>query len=129
MILGAAGCAGDDDPTRLQISGKVTDAGQPLEVGGRDIGLGRVVVEFYPLDASGNAAGEPLETASVAESGEFELIDGIPPGRYRIAVRQWDPYPQTDRLQGRFDPENTPIVRDLTAETDSLEIDISRPEG
>jgi hypothetical protein len=123
------GCGGEEGPPRLAISGKLTNAGQPLEVAGRDIGLGRVVVEFYPLDASGEPSLEPLETATVAANGEFNLVDGIPPGKYRIAVHQWDPYPQTDRLESRFDRESSPIVRDLTSETDSLEIDVSRPEG
>jgi hypothetical protein len=123
------GCGGREGPVRLVIHGKLTNAGEPLAVAGRDVALGMVVVEFYPLDAAGNASAEPLETANVPEDGEFNLVDGIPPGRYRIAVRQWDPYPQIDRLQGRFDRENTKIVRDLTSETETLEIDVSRPEG
>ena len=128
-IVLLVGCGGKEGPVRLQIHGHLTNAGQPLVVAGRDVGLGSVVVEFYPLDTAGNASAEPLETAHVPEGVEFNLVDGIPPGRYRIAVRQWDPYPQLDRLAGRFDRENTKIVRDITSETETLEIDVSRPEG
>jgi hypothetical protein len=123
------GCGDDDGPPRLQIHGHLTNAGEPLRVAGADVGLGMVVVEFYPLDEKGQPPTEPLETAHVPASGEFNLVDGIPPGRYRIAVRQWDPYPQVDRLENRFDVHNTKIVRDLTDQTETLEIDVSRPEG
>lgn len=122
------GC-GEEGPQRLQLRGRVTDAGEPLHVEGRDVGLGMVVVEFYPVDAEDNPTAEPIETAHVSESGEFNLVDGIPPGRYQIAVRQWDPYPNVDRLEGRFSRERSEIVRDLTSEDDVLEIDVSRPEG
>ena len=51
---------------------------------------------------------------------------GLPPGKYRIAVRQWDPYPDTDKLGGKFDAQNSPIVREITGEEDIV-IDLSKP--
>jgi hypothetical protein len=123
------GCGGEEGPRRLSLEGSVTNAGDPLRVEGRDVGIGMVVVEFYPVAEDGSASTDPLESASVSESGEFVLVDGIPPGRYKIAVRQWDPYPQVDRLDGRFSPVNTQIVRELTSDDQVLEIDVSKPEG
>ena len=52
--------------------------------------------------------------------------NGIPPGKYRIAVRQWDPYPDRDRLEGKFSEKETPIVRDVDGKT-PIDIDLSKP--
>jgi hypothetical protein len=110
----------------VRVRGRVTNAGQPLEVEGTDVGLGSVAVGFYPM-YDGEELVE-LTSAQANAEGHFELIDGIPPGTYRITVRQWDPYPQVDRLKGKFDEKRSKIVRQLTGEED-LVIDVSKPEG
>jgi hypothetical protein len=106
----------------------VTNAGQPLVVQGADIGLGMVAVGFYPMHDESQELVE-LTSAKADANGYFELIDGIPPGTYRITVRQWDPYPNVDRLQGKFDEKRSPIIRQFTGEESELAIDVSKPEA
>lgn len=43
-------------------------------------------------------------------------------------VRQWDPYPQNDKLGGEFSEANSRIVREIGGGED-ISIDVSRPEG
>ncbi len=122
LLVGAlmAGCAPQGEKV-VRVKGRITQAGQPLEVQGRDLGLGSVQVLFYRIGDDGkqdtNGEGGPVD-----ENGYFTVLGrdgrGIPAGKYRIAVRQWDPYP-TDKLQGRFDEQNSPIIL----------IDVSKPEG
>ncbi len=108
------------------VMGRVTSGGAPLHVEGRDIGLGMVTIGFFPMVEDG-----PLVEATSAQAdaeGNFELIDGLEPGKYLISVRQWDPYPQTDRLKGRFDERNSKIIRDFSGNEAELVIDVLDPE-
>jgi len=132
-VVALAGCGGggDDGPQVTAVSGELTKGGQPLEVSGREVGTGRVVVEFYQLKDDGSVSTDPFE-AEVAPDGSFQVAGlkgrGIPPGKYKIAVRQWDPYPQTDRLNGAFSRDQTPLVRQVESGK-PLVIDLDKPEG
>lgn len=130
VCLATGGCGSGGGET-VQAKGRVTDAGKPLEVQGRDVGIGVVRIEFYRIGEDGKQATEP-ETAVADEDGYFDLPGrdghGIPPGKYRIAVRQWDPLPDVDRLGGRFDAQHSPIIREVTGREDIV-IDVSKPEG
>lgn len=130
LCLAVAGCGSGAEKV-VRVRGNVTDAGRPLDVEGRDIGVGMVKVEFYRIGEDGTQSTDPEGTVADAD-GNFDVPgpngNGIPPGKYRIAVRQWDPYPQEDKLGGRFDPENSPIIRQITGGEEIL-IDVSKPEG
>lgn len=123
------GCGGAPVEKTYKVSGSVTDNGQPLVVAGADIGVGMVQVLFYLQQPDGTQASE-WESAKVDAAGKFSLLGkdgrGIKPGKYRIAVRQWDPYPQTDKLGGKFDEKNSPIIREINGDT-TLELDIAKP--
>lgn len=129
------GC-GSGNPSEGEVvivRGKVTNAGQPLKVAHADVGAGWVQVVFVKDAGQGAAAGADQTYSTKAdEAGAFELKgrfgNGIPPGKYRIAVRQWDPYPNKDGLQGKFSEQQTPIVREVDGKT-PLEIDVSKPQG
>lgn len=124
------GCGGGDAEETVTARGRLTNAGQPLTVQGMDVGIGMIQVEFYRIGPDGKQLETP-ETATVDADGYFNVTGrggGLPPGKYKIAVRQWDPYPQVDKLQGRFDAQNSPIVREITGDGDLL-IDLSKPEG
>jgi hypothetical protein len=90
-----------------------------------------VRVEFVALDHSGKETGTPPEGTIADDEGHFDLPGpdgtGLPPGKYRIGVRQWDPYPNLDQLKGRFDAKTSPIVRDVTG--DEIIIDLAQPNG
>lgn len=126
-----AGCGGSNEPPMMPVKGRVTKGGAPLQVAGQEVGIGMVQVGFYRLEGDGSQKGTPWE-AKVDPQGNFTLFgpsgNGIPPGKYKITVRQWDPYPQTDKLQGQFDEKNSKIVREINGASD-LAIDVSKPEG
>jgi hypothetical protein len=113
-----AGCGGPRDGA-VPVRGTVTNAGQPLAVKGRDVGLGYVELHFYRMHDDGAVDTSPND-AAVDESGNFSVRGrdggGLPPGKYKITVRQLDPAPNNDKLKGRFDLKNSRIVRELTGE-------------
>jgi hypothetical protein len=129
LCLVVAGCGGGEKT--VPVRGRVHSAGEPLHVKGRDIGLGMVQIQFYRLDEDGQQSTITAEAVANAD-GRFDAPGrqgrGIPPGKYRIAVRQWDPYPQVDKLQGKFDEKRSRVVREIPGEGD-LDIDVSKPEG
>ncbi len=134
-IAAILGCGGKSpsEGVVVVVRGKVTNAGQPLQVARADVGAGWVQIVFSK-DAGTGAVVDPNQTYTTKadDSGAFELKgrfgNGIPPGKYRIAVRQWDPYPDKDRLDGKFSEQQTPIVREV-ADKLTIEIDLSKPEG
>ncbi len=124
-----AGC--HKGPAAVAVKGQVTNAGQPLHVAGREQGLGMVQLECLRLGEDGRTTAD-AEGAVADDQGRFEVHGrdgkGILPGKYRIAVRQWDPYPQNDKLGGKFSEANSRIVREISGGED-INIDVSRPEG
>lgn len=131
ILAGFIGCESpavrQDKAGRFSVSGKLTDGGSPLQVEGRDIGLGMVKIQFLELDESGSLIDEDsdLETTVDAE-GKFNVpAGGLLPGNYRVAVYQFDPYPGNDVLKGKFDLHNSPIVQEFTDDT-TLDIDLSK---
>src|SRR5262245_61761292 len=59
--------------------------------------------------------------------GTFEVL-GVKPGKYKVAVEQFDPSPQTDKLEGAFSATKTTIVRDIDGKK-PVEIDLANPNG
>ncbi len=127
--LSLAGCGGSGEEV-VPARGRVLLNGEPLQVRGRDVGLGSVKVEFYRLGEEGAPSDAP-EGMVVDERGYFELPGrdgrGIPPGKYRVAVYQYDPHPE-DKLGGRFGKDNSPIVVEVSGKED-LAIELSEYEG
>jgi hypothetical protein len=130
LLTLAAGCGGPRDGA-VPVRGTVTNAGQPLAVKGRDVGLGYVELHFYRIADDGTMESSP-DDAAVDDLGNFSVRgrdgNGLRPGKYKITVRQLDPAPNIDKLKGRFDLKNTRIVREVTGD-DEIHIDVSRPEG
>jgi len=122
-----AGCGGSTKEA-VPAKGRLLHAGQPLQVQGMEAFAGMVQVEFYRIGPDGKLSDVP-ETAVADRDGYFDIgARGLAPGKYRIAVRQWDPYPEVDKLEGKFDASHSPIVREITGKEDIL-IDLSKPEG
>src|SRR5947207_3344689 len=44
--------------------------------------------------------------------GSYKIVE-VPPGTYKIGIEQWDPTPQSDKLQGAFKPGDSKVIRDL----------------
>jgi hypothetical protein len=131
LLMALAGCGADTGPeykASTILKGKVTKGGQPLVVDKSKMGdYARVEATFIP-----QAGGTP-HTVVVQPDGTFDMVttEGkpLPAGKYKVAVRQWQPVNSNDLLQGKFDEKNTPIVRDITADTKEVTIDLDNPNG
>lgn len=122
--LFTGGCGGPAGPAPVMVRGEVTNNGEPLKVKPM---VGRVQVTFFPLNEAGEPAGDRAE-AAVLPNGEFTVHGsngkGIPPGKYKIAVRQWDEFPTKDVLQGKCDEKNSKIIREVKGGEDIIIIDV-----
>lgn len=109
MTIWLSGCGGG----KASVTGTVTNKGKPLTVKPM---VGRVQVTFIPVVAAGAPPADPQE-AVVKPDGSFTVPGtdgkGLAPGKYKIAVRQWDVFPQVDTLGGEYDAENTPFEREI----------------
>ncbi|WP_254507052.1 carboxypeptidase-like regulatory domain-containing protein [Anatilimnocola floriformis] len=123
LLFVFAGC-GSSGPVMVACEGTLLLNGKPLEVAKREIGVGQVSLEFIPVENTPNA--QPYG-AQVDAAGKFSLPGGVTPGKYKVVVRQWDPYPQVDKLQGKFDKEHTPLVRQIDGKS-PINIELSKPE-
>ena len=131
LILGCSQASNGIKETVVPVKGRVTNAGQPLAIS--NTVLGWVEVAFMEIKGEGKQAQAGQAFAAHADaSGAFTipglLGNGLPPGKYRIAVQQWDPFPKTDKLGGKFSKQSTKIVREVTGKEEVL-IDVSKPEG
>jgi hypothetical protein len=126
------GCSSEPQEKVSAVRGKLTNAGAPLQVAGREAGVGRIEINFHALQPDGTAS-ESFESASPDDQGNYTLRGrngkGIKPGKYRIAIRQWDPYPDNDKLGGKFSLENSKIEREVGETDTTIDIDVSKPEG
>jgi hypothetical protein len=124
-LLFLAGC-GPKGPKTYVVTGSVMKGGKPLEV--KPV-IGRVRVVFDPQDEElKNSIGKV--DAVVKADGTFSVVGnnskGIPAGKYKIYVYQYDPMP-TDLLQGAFAEGRSPLVREVTGKNDHFEIDLDKP--
>ena len=46
----------------------------------------------------------------VGSDGKYTLEKGVPPGKYVVNLTAMDPYPQTDKLGGRYAPGQSKLV-------------------
>jgi hypothetical protein len=132
LIFLLSGCSSTPQEKVSAVRGRLTNAGAPLEVAGKEAGVGRIEINFHALGADG-IAGEAFESASPDDQGHYKMRGrdgrGIKPGKYRIAIRQWDPYPDNDKLGGKFSFENSKIVREVGETETTIDLDVSKPEG
>jgi hypothetical protein len=115
LSLLAAGC----QPGSTKVTGKVVRDGQPIPVSP----TGVIQVTLIPDVAPGTPYTPVI--ARCEPDGSFVLLE-VKPGKYKIAVEQLDPSPQTDKLGGAFGKEKTPIVRDIDGKK-PIEIDLAKP--
>ncbi|PQO37040.1 hypothetical protein C5Y96_07735 [Blastopirellula marina] len=116
LILLASTCLLGCGDGNSHVTGTLTNNGTPLEVGEKGV----VQVQFIQLQ-DGKPKG--FRTAqSVDKVGHFEAT--VPPGNYRIAILQLDPYPDKDLLKGAFDDRKSPIEKDLSS-SQSIEIELA----
>jgi len=116
-LLAVSGCGGNSGET--EVSGKVTQDGQPLEVSEQ----GEFVMVFYEL--KNGQMGERSYVASIQRSGEYQVA--LPPGEYRVGVQLMDPYvKQVDKLRGAYGQMKSPITVQITEESTTVDIELNR---
>jgi hypothetical protein len=115
VALVLAGCGGGYTPDEgVVVEGKILQGGQPLEVPNREVGLGSVEVQLIPTGALAGQVG--VETALAEADGSFRVQGagrGIKPGKYKVVVYQHDQGMNSDKLQGAFSDQNSPIEVDI----------------
>jgi hypothetical protein len=111
----ASGC----EPSPTKVTGKVLRDGKPIPVSA----TGVVQVTLIPDVASGTQFTTYIGRCE--PDGSFVVLD-VKPGKYKIAVEQFDPNPQTDKLGGAFSATKTTIVREIDGKK-PIEIDLAKP--
>lgn len=113
LTLLLIGCGGSGE---VEVSGKLTKGGEPLQVSEN----GDVQITFAQIDGGTQTGHQFL--ASPDDSGQYSV--NVAPGEYKVAVVQLDPYPDNDKLEGKFNQENTPIKKTIDGgETWDIELD------
>jgi hypothetical protein len=127
-----AGCR--SGPKKHVVSGTVLKGGKPLTV--RPL-LGRVRVVFDPQDAEVKGK-MGLVDAVVKPDGAFTVPGpdnrGLPAGKYKVYVYQYDPFPpppggeqQADILKGAFAEGKSPLAVEVAPGSTELNIDLDKP--
>ena len=146
-----AGCSsGPKEGPVVLVNGKLTNNGVPLEVKkatGPSPGGGVDIVFSEYTEGGKRPDPSRVFTASVDADGSFKLPGrfgrGIPIGKYRIGVHQWEPVERkpgvmapkgsspkgVDLLKGKFEDNTSPIVRELAEKDRTIEIDLAKPSG
>jgi hypothetical protein len=123
-LLPLTACSKPAGPQMVACQGTLLKDGKPLEVAQREIGVGQVKIDFIPADATGPTP--QSFGATVDPKGNFSVPGGMTPGKYKVAVYQWDPYPNVDKLQGAFAPDKTSLIREVDGKSD-IKIDLAQP--
>jgi len=126
VLTAIAGCgSGVKLPKGVIVKGKVLKGGIPLEAPNRAGGSSQIRVLLFPVNAGPqDQRSEAYDLAT--ESGDFSIVYagyGVEPGKYKLAVLQFLD-PNKDGLEGKFDPENTPMEIDVPSDKVGGTIDV-----
>ncbi len=115
LVFTAIGCGSGDEyapPAGVTITGKIYNGGGPMRMERPDVGLGSIELTLVPEGADATNENLDLETTIAEVDGSFMFEgpgDGIPAGKYRLAVYHYENGPGEDNLEGAFSPVNSPI--------------------
>ena len=116
-----AACGGEG---RLNVMGKVLKGGAPLTVSEDEY----VRVTFFPVTADGGPPKNTYAASYDGKSGTFRATgadgQGIPPGKYRIAVEHEKN--RRDLFKGGYDGDHSPFECDIDRRTKPLVIDLDK---
>lgn len=127
FLLVMAGCGDKTADGSGQFTGKILLDGKPIEVQGREVGIGRVILKFIPVEAGGKT----VQTDAAAD-GSFLITGangngaaGIKPGKYKISVVAEDN--GKDKFAGKYGDANATITRDISLTEKDFVIDLAKP--
>ena len=117
VCLPPAGC----EKSSMTVKGTVLRDKKPIPVSATGVVQVTLIPDVPP--------GTPYTTfiGRCNPDGTFEVL-GVKPGKYKVAVEQFDPSPQTDKLEGAYSPTKTTIVREVDGKK-PIEIDLANPNG
>jgi hypothetical protein len=123
VVLMAAGCGG---PSMIQPKGRVLKNGSPLALKDDEY----VNVFFVPIIADGETHPGDVYAARYNDADGTFLATGkngkgLPPGKYRISVEHFRR--KKDLLDGKFNGEKSPFVREVKDATTELTLDLDKP--
>jgi hypothetical protein len=144
-LLLAAGCGSSN---RVWATGKVIKGGSNyVPPKGEHVDVTLIAIDVPSQSDKAVHAGDQFSADVDDEKGTFVIRgsdgEGIPPGKYRVAVTQkmsreaFDAaYPkpapgitrETDRLDNRYGPETSSIIREVKT-SGELVIDLDHPSG
>lgn len=117
--LGAAYFAGLFDETVCNVSGKVTRDGKPLAWKSEG---GHLLVLFVP--ETRRVGQDPYLAETDRAAGTYRVA-GVKTGRYRVAIQQFDEK-HADALNSKYDPAQTKLVVEVTADGQVIDIDLPK---
>jgi hypothetical protein len=111
----------------LKTKGRLLKGGSPVIPAEDEV----VRVAFVPMMEGQEKAKDYYMAEFNRTDGSFQVVGkdgkGLPPGKYRIAVEYMKQ--RRDMLGGAFDHKSSPLVREVTASTGELTLDLSNPKG
>jgi hypothetical protein len=119
IALGLAG--GCNRSHTVTVEGSVVQNGQPIKVTDK----GYIQVTLQPDVAAGTPFSPKLAECDRA-TGKFHIGE-VKPGKYKVGIEQFDPSPQSDKLNGAFRADTGKIVRDIDGKQ-PLVIDLAKPQ-
>ena len=117
-----AGCGGGGG---IKPTGTVTFDGQSISLGEKGL------IVMHLIKESDATAADQI-TVNTKQDGSFEVVGrdnhGVAPGKYRVAIQIFDPYPSNDLLNGEYSATNSKLVIDVTKNT-PIKVDVPKPTG
>ncbi|WP_166828115.1 hypothetical protein [Thalassoroseus pseudoceratinae] len=107
--VGCGGNANPEVPEGVIVTGRILQSGEPLKMDRPEVALGRVEVQFHPVNDTNDTG---MEATELDTEGNFQLLGpgkGIAPGLYKIAIFHDQTGYGKDALEGEFSQEETPI--------------------
>jgi hypothetical protein len=108
-------------------TGKLVRNGKPFTLSQK----GMITMVLYKEDDKEGKVPYPIEMRPPQGPG-FEVVgrdrNGVPPGKYRVSIRAWDPYPaKSDRdfFGNRFNVPQTPLTREIKG-NEEIVIDVGK---
>jgi len=115
-------CLSGCGAANVKPSGKVVKGGEPFVLGEK----GMFVMSLIPeSDAKTNYAVETKPDGTFTVVGPAR--NGVPPGKYKVAVEAMDPYDKkVDKLGGKFTAAKTSLLVEVKGEKDALVVDVGK---
>lgn len=114
IAVSLVGCGGYTPDEGVVVTGKIVQGGAPVAVAPTPDGYNGVEVQILP--ATPTDTGLASASAQCDTSGNFEITyagEGVPPGKYKLAVFVRKDDPGADTLEGKLGGDTTPITIDV----------------